>query len=100
VKPTREHLHELYPSEREAIQAAGEVEAMMASPGWARLLESIEARLRYEQKAQMNHPKPKGDETYDRTIGTWAGMDSLAALASSIVENGRAVEAERRERAA
>jgi hypothetical protein len=91
------HLDELWPLETrsgEARSAKEQVQALVETEGWKRLMESIDARLRYEQLLAMRTaPKAGVEERHERTIGRWAGLSSLEGLANGIIEHGKAAEA-------
>jgi hypothetical protein len=79
----------------EAIEAGDQVRAMMETPGWKRFLESIEIRLRSEQRTMMVSP-PRTPEDNERTIGRWNGLASVPKLAEGIVRNAEKAAAEAR----
>lgn len=93
-KPLTDHLTWERP---EAATAKDEVKALLESPGWTRLMESVELRLRTEQRRLMNPGTvANGEERYERMIGRWAGMNEVKALADGIVVYGERAEAETR----
>jgi hypothetical protein len=95
TRPQTIHLNELW-ERPEAVTAKDQVAAMLETPGWARLLEAIDARLRTEQRTMMR-TRPGSDQEYDRIIGRWAGMSDIAAFAEGIVKHGKEVETQLRQ---
>lgn len=94
VLPRSEHLDWPNP---EAMQARLDVQALLDSPGWAVLKRSIEDRLRFEQRMEMNDATVgQGEAHYERTIGRWEGMRRLESLALGIVRYGEKAETETR----
>lgn len=100
LKPLTKHLGPLGKPEAggmtrsEASRKGAQVKAMVESEGWAVLLELIDKRQRHEQKTLMHTIRPQADETYDRIIGQWAGMERVPALAAGIIELGEQASAQ------
>lgn len=93
--PLFEHLEIEGWSRDDLETAAADVKALMETPGWNAVLKSIEDRLRFEQKVMMMS-RPTGDEdSHERTVGQWAGLRSITAIAEGIVRAGEAVAKER-----
>lgn len=75
-------------SRAEAARAATALREMRESVGWQVLLEQIAVRLRYEQKVLMKTGAREGDESYERIIGQWAGMERVAQLVEGVIRHG------------
>lgn len=71
----------------------------MEQEGWAILMDSIERRLRHEQKTLMKS-QIRPEENYDRVIGQWAGMERVEQIAKGIVAAGEEAKAELERRGA
>jgi hypothetical protein len=93
-------------SRSEAARAATALREMRESVGWEVLLEQIAVRLRYEQGVLMKTAAREGDDSYERIIGQWAGMERVAQLVEGVIrygekamremESGRSAETENR----
>jgi hypothetical protein len=87
------HLRDLW-EKPEAARKGTEISKLMEHPGWDSLMEALEARNRAEQ-VQLMRGKATGDgATYERSIGQWAGRESIKDIAEGAVEAGREAEEE------
>lgn len=86
----------------EAARKGEAVKSMVESEGWTVMLELIESVQRHEQKTLMlGGTRP--EETYERIIGQWAGLERVPAIAAGMIalgeqastemESGKAAEA-------
>ena len=85
-KPITRHLENW--TRPELADAAEAVKAMRESEGWKALQRGIEDRLHKEQ-ADLMRSGPHGDAAkYERTVGQWAGLREVDAIAEGIVRLG------------
>lgn len=91
--PLEDHLIEW--SRDELATASADVKALMETDGWKALMRSIEDRLRFEQRVMMMAPPTGQEEKYERTVGQWAGLRTVGAIAEGIVRRGEKVARER-----
>jgi hypothetical protein len=84
----------------ELANASDAVSALLESDAWVAIERSIEDRLKFEQRLMMT-PAPAGDDEvsrarYERSIGQWAGLRQVRAIAEGLVEAGKQAERDMR----
>lgn len=76
-------------SRSDAARKGDAVARMVDSDGWDVLMELIDSCQRHEQKMLMKGPARGEDQTYERIIGQWAGMDRIPMLAEGMIRYGK-----------